>query len=94
MPRAVPGDPNKNTRESDRWIENGWFLRVKDITLSYTLPSAFSSRIGMSRSTFYITGQNWLTLTEYSGYDPEVGSEDNGAYPQVKSLIFGINLSF
>jgi TonB-linked SusC/RagA family outer membrane protein len=94
MPRAVSGDPNKNTRESDRWIENGWFFRVKDITLSYSLPSSITSRVGILRTTFYVTGQNWITLTDYSGYDPEVGSEDNGAYPQVKSLIFGINLSF
>ncbi len=92
MPRATLTDINRNNRESDRWLEEGWYLRVKDITLSYQLPESLARSLRMKGASLYLTGQNWLTLTRYSGYDPEVGRNDNGNYPQVRSLIFGVNL--
>jgi TonB-dependent starch-binding outer membrane protein SusC len=93
MPRATLTDLNANTRESSRWLEDGWYLRVKDITLSYRIPDRFSRTVQMKGATFYVTGQNWITFTDYTGYDPEVGRNDNGTYPQVKTVIFGVNLS-
>jgi TonB-dependent starch-binding outer membrane protein SusC len=93
MPRATLTDINRNTRDSDRWLEEGWYLRVKDISLSYELSNKLAQDLRMKGATFYLTGQNWITFTKYSGYDPEVGSTDNGTYPQVRTLIFGVNLS-
>ena len=61
--------------------------------LSYDLPSSFTQRLKVSLMRVYVSGQNLVTLTRYSGFDPEVGRVDNGTYPQVRSLIFGINLN-
>jgi TonB-linked SusC/RagA family outer membrane protein len=93
MPRATIIDPNGNVnRISDRWVEDGSYLRVKDLTLSYDLPASVSGKLGMRVARVFASGQNWLTWTNYSGYDPEVGSTDNGTYPQVRSVIFGVTL--
>jgi TonB-dependent starch-binding outer membrane protein SusC len=93
MPRATLTDLNRNNRDSDRWLEEGWYVRVKDVTLSYQLTNRLAQNLNMKGATFYLTGQNWLTFTRYSGYDPEVGRNDNGTYPQVRTIIFGVNLS-
>ncbi|HEX3008903.1 MAG TPA: TonB-dependent receptor [Bacteroidales bacterium] len=78
IPRAVDGDPNKNTRTSDRFIEDGSYMRIKNLTVGYTLakmPSFWGNAISGLR--IYVTAQNLLTLTKYTGYDPEVASRDN-----------------
>ena len=85
-----------------RWIEDGSFLRLKTITLGYEMPRQVLDDIGLNRLRFYVTGQNLLTFTDYSGYDPEtVSSSANNAgifgvdefiFPLSKSVIFGINL--
>lgn len=77
IPRAISGDPNQNARSSDRFIEDGSYLRLKALTIGYSVPSkALSSltkgTIGGLR--IYVTGQNLLTFTKYTGYDPEVGA--------------------
>lgn len=110
IPRAVSGDPNHNARTSDRFVEDGSYLRVKNLTLSYSLPqktlSAF--RGAVSGLSVYFTAQNLLTLTKYSGYDPEIGASslysgdnttllqgvDFGFYPQPRTFILGVNMSF
>jgi TonB-linked SusC/RagA family outer membrane protein len=94
IPRATAKDLNNNKRESDRWLEPGWYLRMRDVTLSYSIPKSLLSSVGLGNAILYVTGQNWLTFTKYSGFDPEVGSSDNGNYPQVSTLIFGANISF
>jgi TonB-linked SusC/RagA family outer membrane protein len=72
---------------SNRWfstfnIENGAFLRVRNVQLGYTLPTAISQKVGMSRTRIYVAAQNLFTFTEYSGYDPEIGSRDSpGSQP-------------
>lgn len=71
VPRAVDGDPNRNSRVSTRYIEDGSYLRLKNITLGYTVPfnsSFFKSIRG------YVSAQNLFTITDYSGYDPEIGT--------------------
>lgn len=103
MPRAVRGDPNNNRRNSTRFVEDASFLRLKVATLSYTLPSNWLASVGISKLRVYVTGQNLITWTNYSWYDPEVSTfgESNTApgtdfltYPQARSVIGGINLSF
>ena len=94
MPRAVYNDPNKNTRASDRYVEDGSYLRIKNITLGYSLPTALMKKAHLSTARCYITAQNLLTLTKYSGFDPEIGviGIDNSVYPVTRTFCVGINL--
>ncbi len=81
IPRAVANDPNKNLRPSDRYIENGSYLRVKNISLGYIFPEWILSSLslgGISSLRIHITGYNLLTLTRYNGYDPEIGAQFSG----------------
>jgi len=76
VPRAVSGDPNHNTRTSDRFIESGSYLRLKNLSIGYTLPqSAIKGLTGNVVNTLrvYISTQNLFTITKYTGYDPEIG---------------------
>ncbi|PCH52926.1 MAG: SusC/RagA family TonB-linked outer membrane protein [Flavobacteriaceae bacterium] len=99
FPRLVDGDPNGNfSKASNFYLENGDFLRLKTIQIGYTLPSEIMSKIGAQKLRLYITGENLVTLTKYTGYDPEIGGNilgiDRGYYPQAKSMMLGINLQF
>lgn len=102
-PAPVRNDPMRNEylRVSDRWIEDGSYLRVKNVTLAYTVPNAITRKAGISKLRAYVTGENLLTFTHYTGYDPEVNSYsglqigvDEGAYPMSRTIIFGLNLEF
>lgn len=102
IPRAVWGSTD-NSRLSTRFVEDGSYLRIKTVTLSYDLPSSLIDRVGISNLRLYATGENLFTFTSYSGYDPEVnafgGSNtalgvDFGTYPQTRNIIFGLNVSF
>ncbi|GGG33822.1 SusC/RagA family TonB-linked outer membrane protein [Hymenobacter glacieicola] len=104
-PRAVFGDPNINSRVSDRYIEDGSFLRVKNVALGYTFPAKWlgTSTVHAQSLRLYATAQNLLTFTKYSGFDPEVGSfgqsslqtgVDNGAYPVSRTFTVGLNVGF
>jgi len=97
VPRAVSGDPNRNGRASDRFIEDGSYFRIKNLTLGYSIPpTVFSSMTNstLTKLRVYVTMQNLLTITNYdSGYDPEIGNRNNenmGA-PLTQSLIQGID---
>ncbi|VBB48708.1 SusC-like TonB-dependent receptor [uncultured Paludibacter sp.] len=94
IPRAVFNDPNKNTRQSDRYIEDGAYLRLKNITLGYKVPSSTLKKIKLSQARLYFSVQNVLTFTKYTGFDPEVGVSgiDNNVYPVNRTFTFGINL--
>ena len=96
MPRAVFGDPNKNGRVSNRFIEDGKYLRLKNVTLGYTLPAAWSKKAAMSSVRFFVSGQNLLTLTRYTGLDPEISGSgnDNNVYPIARNITFGASVSF
>ncbi|NSL90974.1 SusC/RagA family TonB-linked outer membrane protein [Chitinophaga solisilvae] len=101
MPRAILGDPNGNNRESDRFLENGDYLRLKTLQLGYTVPLSLLNRIHCNRLRIYASGQNLLTFTKYSGLDPEVGRTgissigvDRVLYPQTKTIMAGVQLSF
>ncbi len=103
VPRAMYNDPNDNNRISDRYIEDGSYLRVKNITFGYNLPKNVIKKISLENIRVYANIQNLLTFTNYTGYDPEVGAStassyvyglDNGRYPSPQIYSFGINLSF
>lgn len=107
VPRAVLGDPNRNNRASTRFLEDGDYLRIKTISLGYSIPDAILDKTGINRLRLYVTGQNLFTFTDYSGLDPEVGASisgqnqsilsrgiDRNLYPKTKSFIFGLQLAF
>ena len=98
VPRIIRDDPNINRRVSDRFVEDGSYLRLKALTIGYTLPLGQDGVLSNLR--LYLTGQNLLTLTGYSGLDPEIGGAlsetgfDNGDYPTARSFIFGAQVGF
>jgi hypothetical protein len=77
IPRAISGDPNENSRMSTRFLEDGSYFRMKNIILSYNIPAPTLQNITkgvVSSFKIYVSAQNLLTITDYSGYDPEVGN--------------------
>ncbi|OWP64261.1 SusC/RagA family TonB-linked outer membrane protein [Hymenobacter amundsenii] len=96
VPRAIAGDPNTNLRVSSYYMEDGSYLRLKTLTLGYKLPAAVLGRISAKQIRLYVTGQNLVTLTKYTGFDPEVGASgvDLGVYPQPRVLLAGVNIGF
>jgi hypothetical protein len=95
MPRLTLNDPNGNNRVSDRFVEDASFMRIKNVRLSYNLPEAWTKRLNLSRTLFYVSAQNLLTLTNYTGLDPEVGGGvDIGFYPQARVFLAGFTLDF
>jgi TonB-linked SusC/RagA family outer membrane protein len=101
-PRVNLSDPNQNARISDRFIEDGSYLRLKTLQIAYNLPKAWLDKVKVDRCKLYMTAQNLLTITKYSGLDPEIGAVggsleigiDRGFYPQARTIIGGISLQF
>jgi len=99
-PRYTFVDANNNTRASDRYVEDGSFVKWKNLQLGYTLPEQRLSRLGIGRLRFYVQARNLLTLTQYTGFDPEISGGifdtglDRGAYPQARSYAVGLDLKF
>ncbi len=97
-PRYAFTDANNNTRASDRYIEDGSFLKLKDIQLGYTLPASIVKKAKIDRIRVYAQVKNAFTLTRYSGYDPEISGGifdtgiDRGIYPQARTWSFGLDL--
>ena len=109
-----PGEDNSNAhypridqvgslKYSDRFVENGSYLRLKNICLAYNLPcDKWKTKNWLSAVRLYISAQNWLTITGYRGVDPEVSSKasdvDNGidhlSYPNSKTISMGVNVKF
>ena len=100
IPRAVFGDPNQNTRESTRFLENGDFVRLRQVQLGYTLPKALSKHIYCESIRFYVSAENVFTITGYSGANPEfsMGVLNSGidrfTYPFSRSYTVGAQVSF
>jgi TonB-dependent starch-binding outer membrane protein SusC len=105
IPRAVTGDPNGNARASDRFLEDGSYLRIKNLSIGYTLPTSALGWTGGAVKKFrvYVSSQNLLTVTKYTGYDPEVGSRnyntltngvDYGQFPQARTVLGGVQIGF
>jgi hypothetical protein len=107
IPRAISSDPNQNARPSTRFLEDGSYLRLKNIMLGYNVPAASLQSLTkgvVSNFRIYVAAQNILTFTDYSGYDPEVGNRtpnssltsgiDFAVYPQPKAYQVGIQVNF
>ncbi len=101
-PRVTTLDLNNNSRASDFFVEDGSYLRLKSLQVGYTIPSKIASKAYLQSMRIYLSVDNLLTITGYSGLDPEIGSGgwildtaiDKGFYPQVKTFGFGLNASF
>lgn len=96
MPRAVYGDPNQNCRVSDRFIENGSYLRVKNIMLAYSFPGKMLQKINVHGLRLALICENVATISKYSGFDPEVSINgiDSSRYPIPRTYSVGLNLNF
>lgn len=89
VPRVVMFDPNKNGRASSRWLEDGSFFRITSLQVGYTLPPTTMSRLKLTNLRVYVTAQNLITITKYTGFDPDFANNngltdraiDNGTYP-------------
>ncbi|TPG71896.1 SusC/RagA family TonB-linked outer membrane protein [Hymenobacter nivis] len=96
IPRLSTADANQNfSRASDWYLEDGSYLRLKNLTVGYTLPAALSGRVRTGASLrLYLTAENLVTFTKYTGLDPEVGNRglDVGTYPLPRTLTVGLNL--
>ncbi len=105
-PRVTILDPNNNMRPSDRWIQNGSFIRLNSLQLGYSLPQSLLKRWGIAKVRVYAGGENLLTITRYDGFDPEVGMRDGNDgdpldvgidrayYPRPRTLSVGLNVNF
>jgi TonB-dependent starch-binding outer membrane protein SusC len=98
VPRPYAGgtqpNANSNSLASDRFFERGDFARLKEVTLTYNLSKETLSSIKLSAASFYVSGFNLATFSNYTGYDPELQGFDFGTYPQAKQIMFGINVTF
>jgi len=108
VPRAISGDPNRNARASSRFIEDGSYLRLKNLSVGYTIPSAALSKWSknsVSNVRIYVSAQNLITITDYSGYDPEIAVRtginaslgtgiDYGQFPAARTFLGGIQVAF
>lgn len=96
MPRAVWADPNGNNRISDRWVENGSYLRLKNITLAYNLPDSWLKRISFENARILVSCENVATITGYKGLDPEVGIDgiDYSSFPPSRIFNVGFSVNF
>lgn len=104
MPRLDGNDINNTNRTSDRFVEDGSYARLKNLTLAYNLPTTWLKEIGINGAKVYFSAQNLLTLSKYSGADPEIGQVtssnylsrgvDLGVYPQAKTYVAGVKMNF
>ena len=103
IPRASINDPNDNDAWSTRYIEDGSYLRLKSISLSYTFDKKLIQKAHLDNIRLSVTGNNIATWTKYTGYDPEIGAStasanvfglDNGRYPSPMSWAIALNIAF
>ncbi|WP_439184434.1 TonB-dependent receptor [Carboxylicivirga taeanensis] len=101
VPRAVLGDPNGNAKvASDRYLEDGAYLKLKNLQIGYSLPQSILEKVSIDKLRIYVGAQNLLTLTDYSGLDPEISRDvfnsgtDRSVYPQTRMITTGVQLSF
>jgi hypothetical protein len=107
VPRATLVDANGNADINSRWVEDGSFLRIRDISLSYNFEKNILDAINVSGLRVYANLKNWFTFTDYTGYSPEVNRAlagvdqtattqgvDYGTFPQAKTFSVGLNVEF
>jgi hypothetical protein len=101
-PRLTTLDSNNNSRPSDFYVEDGSYLRLKNLQFGYSVPASITAKLKLRTARAYISVDNLLTITGYTGFDPEIGTNgwildtaiDKGFYPQLKTVGFGFNASF
>lgn len=102
-PRAINTDPNYNDRFSDRFVENGSYLRMRNLQLGYKLPSTLLKKLSLASVRVYLTAENLFTTTKYKGFNPDIGAQnqqninnglDNTIYPQSINFLGGISVGF
>ena len=102
-PRYSFIDANNNSRASDRYVEDGSFVKIKNIQLGYNFSEATASKLGLSSLRVYALAKNAFTFTDYTGYDPEISNGgspvldtgvDRGTYPSPRIISLGLNLKF
>jgi TonB-dependent starch-binding outer membrane protein SusC len=110
IPKLSSGTPNGETETNSFFVEDGSYIRLKNLQIGYTLPKILSNKWGIERLRFYVQGQNLWTGTKYTGLDPELSLRsfsagdsrttnldigvDRGAYPVAKTMLVGLNLTF
>lgn len=101
VPRAIFNDPNGNLKESDRFLESGNFLRMRQLQLGYTLPASLTRKAYIENLRFYVSAENLFTITNYTGVDPEFSRAnvlntgiDRLIYPFTRSFTIGAQLTF
>ncbi|SES06810.1 SusC/RagA family TonB-linked outer membrane protein [Pedobacter rhizosphaerae] len=99
MPRIVESDPNGNyIKFSKLYLEKGDYFRLKTLQVGYTFPQIISKKVGAQKVRVYLMSENLWTITDYTGYDPEIGGTvlgvDRGVYPQARSFMVGLNVGF
>ncbi|WP_379090975.1 SusC/RagA family TonB-linked outer membrane protein [Pedobacter sp. UC225_65] len=99
IPRLTLNDTNENySRVSSLFIEDGSYFRIKTLQVGYTLPNKLTQKAGINKIRFYVMANNLLTITKYTGFDPEIGGGsygvDRGFYPQARTYFAGINVGF
>lgn len=106
MPRAAIGAPDQGIQfnvlpQTDRWLESGSYLRLRNIELGYNISKSALTRVGFTNARVFISGQNLLTFTKYSGLDPDITGVniferglDNGQYPALRIISAGVNFGF
>ena len=99
FPKPVRDDPmQSDSRVQSRWVEDGSYIKLKNVSLRYDVPFEMIDQLGLSTLNAYITASNLITWTEYTGYDPDVNSYsglrmgvDEGSFPQSRTIIIGLN---
>ena len=102
LPRLTALDPNNNQRPSSFYVEKGNFLRLRNLQIGWNLPKDLCAKAKMTDVKVYLTGNNLFTVTNYRGFDPDIGTSgwildtgiDKGFYPNNRSFGAGINVSF
>ncbi len=98
-PRLSTNDPNGNfSNPSDFYLEDGDYFRIKTFQIGYTLPATLTEKVAIQKARFYVSSNNLLTFTKYTGFDPEIGGSimgiDRAFYPQARSFMVGVNVGF
>jgi hypothetical protein len=97
VPRFVYGNTSQSWEQSSRFLENGSFLRLRNININYSLPSQWVRKIGLDAANVFVNGDNLLVFTKYAGNDPEQGLNgltDTSTVPNVRTITFGLGLNF
>jgi len=100
-PRIVYGDTRNSRGDQNRWLEDGSFFRLSDITLGYTVPASLCGKVGLDKIHTSVTFQNLITITKYSGLDPEFADSgiftmgaDNCSFPNPRAVQFALSFTF